>query len=156
MTSLERLTALKEELTADPLGRGYAALDDRAAAERLNAPDRTVPASRLISERGVLTDYAPGPVAADALLGKLEAVANSASPLAGVVRRAMRFLQTPEGLDIGHPVTHQLIDQLVAAAALTAEEGAALKALGLRTVSRAQELGLGAVTTHDVTMARSM
>lgn len=148
--------ALRAELTGDPLGRGYGALDDRAAAERLNLADRSVAYPRLISERAVLSDYDLGPLAADAVLTKLEQAAASGAPLAGVLRRALRFLQTPEGLDIGHPMAQQLVGQLAEAGVLTAQEAGALQALGLRSASRAEELELGPVATYDVTVARAV
>lgn len=69
-----------------------------AAALSLN---RTKVVSHFASERGILDRYPLGPVAADALMGKLEAFATTQHPLAGVVRRAVKFLGTPEGIDLG-------------------------------------------------------
>lgn len=73
--------------------------------------------------------YPGGPIAADAVLGKLEAFAASAHPLASVVRRALKFLATPDGLDIGSPATQAMLDALAGGGAITAGEAAALKAL---------------------------
>ena len=87
--------------------------------------------SLMISERGILSRYSGGPVAADAVLAKLEAVANGEHALASLVRRVMRFLGTADGIDIGDPATQAMIDALVAYSLLTEDEGTKLKALAL-------------------------
>lgn len=85
--------------------------------------------SKLISERGIMEAYPGGPVAADAVLTKLEAFGNSAAPGAGPVKRAMKFLAQPEGIDIGSAATQAMLTQLGAGGVLTTEEANNLKAL---------------------------
>lgn len=90
---------------------------------------RTIVQSRRMSEAGVLEKYPGGPVAADAVLAKLEAFVASAHPLAGVVRRALRFLAQPEGLDIGSGATRAMLDALAVGGAITPAEAELLKGL---------------------------
>ena len=88
---------------------------------------RTKMASLLISERGILERYAAGPLAADTVLTKLEAFSATAHPMASIVKRAMKFLAQPEGLDVGSPATQSLIDALAAGGVITADEATNLK-----------------------------
>ena len=90
---------------------------------------------RLLSARGVLADYAGGPMAAAAVLDKLEA----ASASVPAIKWIMTFLRA-DGIDIGHPATQGMLDQL-AGNVLTAPEASNLKALGIVPASRADVLG---------------
>ena len=85
--------------------------------------------SHFASERGVLDRYPGGPVQADALLTKIEAVALSAHPLASIVKRAVKFLGQPEGLDLGSHGVQLMLGQLAAGGAITADERAGLIAM---------------------------
>ena len=76
---------------------------------------RTKIVSHFASERGVLDRYPGGPVAADALLTKLENFGNGQHPLAGVVRRAVKFLGTPEGIDLGSNGVQTMLNALTPA-----------------------------------------
>lgn len=89
----------------------------------------TVTTSRLISERGILESYSDGALAADAVLAKLEAFSLTAHPMASIVKRAMKFLGQPEGLDIGSVTTQSLITALGAYSVITVDEATKLNAL---------------------------
>jgi len=101
------------------------------AVARALSTGRTKVASHFASERGVLERFPGGPIAADALLTKLETFAVSGHPLASIVKRALKFLAQAEGLDIGSPATQGLLAQLGAGGVLTAEEVAGLRAMAL-------------------------
>jgi hypothetical protein len=101
-----------------------------AIARALSA-GRTKVGSHFASERGVLERFPGGPIAADALLSKLEAFAATAHPMASIVRRALKFLAQADGLDIGSPATQGLLAQLGAGGVLTVEEVAGLRAMAL-------------------------
>ena len=90
---------------------------------------RTQLVSHFASERGILDRYPGGPVQADALLTKIEAFALSAHPLASIVKRAVKFLGQPEGLDLGSPGVQLMLSQLAAGGAITADERAGLIAM---------------------------
>lgn len=90
---------------------------------------RTKVVQTMLSERGILVRYADGPVAADAVLTKLEAFSQSAHPMASLVKRAVKFLGTTEGIDMGDEATQSLLDQLAAGGAITTDEATKLKAL---------------------------
>ena len=132
-----RWDVLRDELVKDPLGRGYAAMSDEQGAASLNNPDRTVIEQTMVTAKDLMARMDPG--AAATILQKLE----SAAATNAVVKWIMSFITGGgEGIDLGHANTRAQIDALVAAGVLTATEGASLKALAQRTVSRAEELGL--------------
>lgn len=105
------------------------------AAGRINAiaqslsTGRTKVVSHFASERGILERFPGGPLAADALLSKLEAFGASGHPMASIVKRALKFLAQAEGLDIGSPATQGLIAQLAAGGVISTEERDGLRAM---------------------------
>ena len=102
---------------------------------------RTKPQQRLITERGVIS--ALGPVEGEALLQGLEAFAAATlppeHPLAAHhagIKRVISWLKPPsEGVDIGDPLTQQLLVTMVAlgVSGITAPRVSAL--LALATIS---------------------
>ena len=104
--------------------------DYHLIASKVNV-NRTKISSTLISERGILERYPDGPIAADSVLTKLETFSTTQHPLASVVKRAIKFLETPEGLDIGSNTTRLMIDSLyqVPGTPLTEDEAIKLKSL---------------------------
>jgi len=136
---------LKTELTTDPAGLGYD-LGDHAQIEALiNAKDRSHVVSHFASERGILDRYPGGPAAADALLVKLEQFAASANPMAGIVKRALKFLGTPEGIDLGSNGVQSMLTALTPSLLTTAERDG-LRSMATRACSRAEQIGMGYVT----------
>jgi hypothetical protein len=93
---------------------------------------RTKVGSHFASERGLMERFPGGPLAADALLTKLEQASAGATPFASLLRRALKFLAQPEGLDIGAPATQAMLAQLTAAKVLTDVELAGLRFMCLR------------------------
>lgn len=138
--------ALKNEIGSRP---EFVGLSDNDVAGRLNDTSllRSVQ-SRFVSARTIIAEIANG----SEILDKLEAVSANIS----AVKWAMSYLKGESGIDIGHPGTISQIDGLVAGAVLTNEEGEALKNMALLPVSRADVLGLGAVSYNDVNIARAM
>lgn len=133
-TALESLVA--RALTAEEIAQIDPLLDpdnrnDVAIAGALSV-GRTAVVSQFVSERGILERYPHGPVEADALITALEAFGATAHPMASIVRRALKFLAQPEGLDLGSPATQGLIDQLAAGGVLTTTQRD-----GLRTMATA-------------------
>lgn len=96
---------------------------------------RTKIVRHFASERGVLERFLDGPLAADALLTKLEIFSVSGHMLASIVKRALKFLAQSEGLDIGSPATQGLIDMLLADGVITKAERD-----GLRFMATAPEV----------------
>ena len=123
--------------------------DDLVAA--LLSQGRTRYVTTRVSEAGLLERWPTGPVEADAFLAKLEVFAQSGHALAGVVRRALKFLGTPDGLDIGAAATHaMLLQQLAAGGVISSDEAAHAQALSqqaapvaLADVSRALNIAQG-------------
>ena len=142
---------LVAELTDDPLARGYAAMTDQAAAETLNAGNRTVADPARKTFRDLLREI--GMADAGTIHGKLKAAAAGSDGVALAVAAAGDY-GADGGLDFSDPATISGIDTLVAGNVLSSDEGDALKALGRKTVSRAVELGLGYVKAGHVEEAR--
>jgi hypothetical protein len=138
------MSVLSDEITNDPEGKGYASLlpsQPGRVVEILNAATETKVKTRMITARGILSDYPGGPQAAAIILDKLD----TAAPGIPALKWAWKFI-TGEGLDIGLKATQDMLDTLATAAVITATEAANLKALALQPASRAEVLGLPPVT----------
>lgn len=134
------------ELLTDPEKLGYD-LGDIAQVEALiNAPNRSRLVSHFASERGILDRYPGGPLAADALLLKLEAFAQTGHALASIVRRALKFLGQPEGIDLGSGGVQSMLDALAGGGVISADERGGLRAMATLPCSRADQIGLPYVT----------
>jgi len=119
-------TEIQAVATAEQIAeRNYHTLASLVNATRTGS----VTLSRLISERGILESYADGPLAADAVLTKLEVFSLTAHPMASVVKRAMKFLGQAEGLDIGSATTQSMITALGVGGVITTDEANKLNAL---------------------------
>mgnify|MGYP001248592865 CR=1 FL=1 len=129
-------TALTEQQAAD-IAAWVDARDDRAVAEYLSA-DRTEVRSRIVSARGIAERMPGGPIAAEAVLLKLEgardallASADQGSKVLGsLLRRQLVFL-AGEGLDMGSAALRGMLDQFVGAGIITSAEAGGLKALAV-------------------------
>jgi len=138
------MSVLSDEIDNDPAGKGYATfMPDQPGrvVDMLNALTETKIKTRMITARGILSDYPGGPAAAAVVLDKLEA----ATEVIPALKWAFGFLKTPEGIDIGHPATQGMIGQL-SPSVITPEEAANLKALAIQPASRAEVLGLPRIT----------
>lgn len=124
------MTTLYEEIIAKCTAEEIAAADYSVIAEKVNL-NRNKLTSRFISERGILESYPEGPIAADAVLSKLEAFASVGHPLSSIVKRATKFLGQAEGLDIGSAATQSMLDQLGLGGVITVDEAAKLKSLAV-------------------------
>lgn len=144
------LAALKSEIETDPEGIGYAGKSHAAIAGLLNA-----------ATRDGWRDVTVGEVAGYALLNLawpgIEAAAESQdSNVRAVARSALELMTNPaiQTVELSkadkRAAFTALLDVLVAASAITADHKAGVLALAAATVSRAAELGLGAVTPSHV------
>jgi hypothetical protein len=113
--------SIRDRILARPdLNAMRAAGDIDGLAAALNADAPMVAKSRFVTARTVLAECPNGSAILDALVA-----AQSISAVAW----ALKFLAQDSGLDIGHPTTLGMVDQLVAGGALSATQGDALKAL---------------------------
>jgi hypothetical protein len=138
------MSVLGDEITLDPLGKGYAAFlpgSPGAVVEILNAQTETMVKTRMITARGILSDYPGGPTAAAAVLDKLD----TAAPSIPALKWAWKFI-TGDGLDIGKPATQGMLDSLATATVISSTEATNLKNLALQPASRAEVLGLPTIT----------
>lgn len=143
------MNALDTEIQTDPVGMGYAQhLPDcpGIVVDLLNTPNRSGIKSRFINARTVLSELGLEGVA---ILDAFEAAASQVS----AVKWILPFLSTETGVDVGNPVSRQVIDQLASGGLLTTEQAAKVKALALQPMSRAEQLGLAPVQITDVLRA---
>lgn len=143
---------LRTELTTDPTGLGYAehieAGSDNRIAELLNAP------------RGIryvavgMGDVLIWSAQTGALRKLTAAKSHPSETVAVVAETALALLTAPlEQIDLGRAEVRQMFDVLVAGGVFTAIERDQLLAMAQRPSSRAQDLGLGAVSDVDVAIA---
>lgn len=131
------LQPLKTELTTDPLGRGYAGMTDAQAADNLNAADRTIEASAI-----------PAP----ALLAGM--VYSEWVALTADQKQYLSMLVAAGSFDgrTGKPPRTALLAMFNGGSQTRSN----LQILLGQTVSRASELGLGAVTPSDIAAAKRL
>ena len=145
--------ALRDELTQDPAGLGYAPLLDAGSANQVAAA---------LNEPRYPTD---GPITIErllrwaakyAVLPRLQAAAQSDNmQVAGIAQVGLLLTQNPNipVIDLGLADVQQMFGALVQAGVISADERDELFAAGVHLVSRADVLKLGAVTADDVSRA---
>ncbi|MEY5100520.1 MAG: hypothetical protein RJA36_3239 [Pseudomonadota bacterium] len=120
-----------EPYISDPNNR-----NDVQIAAVLSAGRTRVVQPFMVSARGLAAAYPGGPLAAEAVLMKLEAARDAAlasedqsqKVLGSLLRRQLGFL-TADGLDFGAPALRSMLDQFAALGILTSQEAANLKGL---------------------------
>lgn len=128
---------LRNELLADPIGLGYSGMTDLLAAAKLNALDT----GRTQARTAV-------PVAE-----MFNAIVNADWPaVASLAESKLRALLQMQTVDASNANIKVIIGAVFGAGTVTRTN---LLAIGSQTVSRAVELGLGVITTLDVTRARA-
>jgi len=120
---------IRDAINADPALVALAQAGNTQAIADALSVGRTKVVSHFASERGVLERFPAGPLAADALMTKLETFAATAHPMASIAKRALKFLAQAEGLDIGSPATRGILAQLAAGNVITETERAGLEAM---------------------------
>lgn len=144
------LQPLLAELTADPEGRGYAAMIPEQVAADLNEPRYVTLSERMISERTLFAVL--GAERATAVLDALEAMPDR------VMQRICRMLTdvSAGGVDIALPESQGMIDQFAVVGLLTTGEAAAIKALAETKTSRAQQIGYSEITAAMIERCREV
>ena len=144
------LQPLLAELTADPEGRGYAALTPEQVVADLNEPRYVTLSELMISERTLFAVL--GAERATAVLDALEAMPDR------VMQRICRMLTdvSAGGVDIALPESQGMIDQFAVVGLLTSAEAAAIKTLAETQTSRAQQIGYSEITAAMVERCREV
>lgn len=149
---------LINELSTDPLGRGYASMTDEQVAASLNEKNRRVPTQRFISMRAIAA------VLDDEEYAKVKAAIQVLASQSVRVADMLAFLNMPcddtgttGGIDFGNEAVRQMIQHLAQVDSTIGQETIdKLLSLGERITSRAEELGLGEVNKYHVASARQM
>lgn len=130
---------LRTELTTDPLSLGYAGLSDQAAADKLNATNT----GRTRNRTAVPTTEV------------FKQVEDGAWPSTAILQNKWAGVLSQPTVDASDPLVRGILGAIFPVGAATTATRNRLLALGTETVSRATELGLGAVTPGDVADARA-
>jgi len=162
---MARINVIAAELQADPLTRGYAAMDDAAAAASLNAVDRPTDASLA----DVMTYLVLKSKDGCSLYGRIAVVAESAvgdSPLGAALTlaevcaaKAIAAILAPGSSAVADalgPGMQSLIALMVSAGAIDTANGRAIKAMAENQRSRGREIGAGNVAVGHIAMARNL
>lgn len=132
---------LRTEITTDPAALGYAALgtNDSAIAAKLNATDtgRTMPRTAV-------------PIAEF-----FNQIDDGAWPSTAILQNKLSGLLTMQTIDASNTNVRGIIGTIFPNSGATAATRTRLLALQNQAVSRAIELGLGAVTEGDCNLART-
>lgn len=102
--------------------------DGQLAAELTIAQPAIAKPGTYLGELGILSLL--GTVAGETFLQGLEYVAGSDSPMAPVLARIVRWMRSPQGVDVGHAITQQNLLALAEGGAISAESAAAVIAHG--------------------------
>ena len=146
---MDKISVIRNELTADPLGIGYSGMTHSEAAAALNTANRTRVAETYANAKTILAHL--GSTAGSAFLDGLEAAASSNRAVYWV----LSFIKSDGGVNVGDPETRAALDALAAGGVLETASVTAVKALAEQTVSRGEELGIGPVYAGEVEAARA-
>ena len=150
------MSILSDELVNDPLVRGYAGMTDVQATDDLNTEYRDVnypilldAVNYAIRENGRWTEYREK--------SELQTVAGTYDnqSMKEFMDMFTGFTSLPE-IDMQATYMDALIDDMVTEGSMGAGVAAALKAFGVKTVSRAVELELGVLRVGDIEFARAV
>jgi hypothetical protein len=152
---MSTIDELRNEISTDPLGRGYSDMQDSEVADSLNEPSRN-------GMREVPSSDVRMYVLLHGLWPAFQAAATT-SPDPTIRATAITILQTigagsfdtirMNRADVYTGVS-QMLQTMVSAGVMTEQNRAEMLALGETMVSRAQELGLGQVHHLQVAEAR--
>ncbi len=147
---MANIAILRSEIDSDPLGRGYSGMDDAAVAVDINTDYRTK--KEPISSAELLAWSA-----SDSRLQNIKNAAESgATDDLKSLAQAAYLIVTRDGttLDLNLADRVAMLDSLVAAGVLTADDRTSLDTLATVSISRAEELAIGKVRAGDVIQAR--
>lgn len=132
---------------ADALAPHVAVRHDAMVAKLLNEP--TIPVLGHVTRADFVIWAAAGPRASIE-----DIAATSGHPLRASALTLLDFVRgASDTLDLGHASVASLFDAWAAMGAITAEQKAALEALGTRMIGRAEQAGLGVVHHAQVSAA---
>lgn len=149
------LEALATELTNDPLARGYATMTPVQAAASLMTANRNV-------RRLVPTWQIKKAVIEMGQWGLIVIASQSSSTAAtkALAISVLAYVDDPSGkieaVDMDLASTQGMMTGLVGAGLLSQQQANELSALASKTISRAEELGLGLVEEKHIRDARSL
>lgn len=144
-----QLADLKNELDAGHPSTGAYSDDHQTAADELNTPYTVGP--RRVAYLTMMNELDLD------IVRRLIATVDAVAPSDPVVGEIKHYLRGSDGVDVGNPKTRAMLDAFAANGSLplTTDDATAIKALAPQ-ISRAQQLGWGAVQEVDVRHARTL
>lgn len=143
------LQILKAEINLDPLDRGYSGMTPAEVAESLNEVNRAKQYPVPITEMLIWA-------ALNRAIPRFRALAASGAPYDGFGEVALALFQLGIPIGIDNPEVAAMLGVLVSIGTFTQEEMDDLAARSQFPVSRAEELGLPAITGQNVIDANSV
>ena len=128
--------ALADEINTDPLGRGYSTMSDQEIADSLNAVDRVVSVASIESQDVV--------------------AALDPADFGGLTAAEQRYLWGIIGAGAIRPDDTEVKAFFLSIFGAGTNTRANLGALANKTISRAEEVGLGEVNFPTVNIARAL
>lgn len=146
---------LKDEITTDPLARGYSAMTDRQVADDMNLSNRTrlreISSSELLAWSASTSDNDR-----PRYIKIQEASQHHVSePVKAIAKASLRMVgRDGASLDLSLSDREQMIDALVGGSVLSQGDSDSLYSLATENISRATELGFSEVGIGWVQNAR--
>ena len=148
---MSKHSKIVDELTGDPLGVGYAAMNDEEVVASLNGSGRTEKVAITSNELLAWSVY-------EGRLARIKrGVADGVDDTEKSLCEACYLLIQRDNttLDLNDQSRIDMLDALVAYGRITAAERDGLYNKATRQISRAKELGLGRVRLGDIQTARA-
>lgn len=149
---MDRIDTIRDELTNDPLGRGYTGMSDVAAAADMNSVEHASPclvSNQQIKAKAIVNGATEALYVADD-------DPQYAADVKGKIKQALQFVDNGlDPVDVSHQRFGEIFDALITAGILTAQQKAEFVALGTETISRGEALGVGRVYPGEIAEARS-
>lgn len=173
----DRIQAIRDELDADPLTRGYAGMTDIQVADSMNAIDRPAPiGTTKVRDYVFLEKYRTNDGAdtvQSQIYGRIKLVCEAATDAdtfgtgttnenATVDRKAsavtlLEMLRLPDYLiDLSNSKVQNMLNDMKNAGVMANADKNAIQALGDNQQSRGTEIGVGNVRENDVVLARAL
>lgn len=133
MTEVQR--KIKEEITNDPLGIGYATMTDAEVVTSLKNPVYGQAVNVTLSKALLVKVFG-----LDRAATIIQTLRTNAANGDAKAELALELIST--GVDLNDPVTQSAIDSFVTNGVITSAEGVTLKSAGTKKISRLEQLGI--------------
>ena len=147
------LYALKQEIVADPLSRGYASMTAAQIAADLSDPRYGYRIERFVTDRSLVAMFGPRALV---VLGSMAACPDPL--IAWTYTQLTQRQNDPPGLDAGNAMTQDMLITLggTGIVDLSKAEAVEIASLGVALESRSQQIGYNEITAQMVERCREV